>query len=211
MIESKETSISTLDELSAAAIAGDEKAGAVLFEKLRVRFLAIAKRRVREDDVEDLVQDALRIVIQKQGDRNRFPGVLVWSLTILRNVIGNYYQAKRREGERMLFTGEIASYAGPAGEERGRAFIETVEQIAHAISLVGKNDNRCVRLLRAVLAAVAGENGGGAPTGSELTENARRLFPDLSRNAFYVALHRCRARLRAAIAGAGGAGSEAGR
>ncbi len=210
MTEASDTSIPTLDELSAATIAGDEKAEAALFEKLRVRFLAIAKRRVREDDVEDLVQDALRIVLQKQGGRNRFPGVLVWSLVVLRNVIGNYYQAKRREGERMLFTGEIASYAGPAGEEWGRAFTETVEQIAHAITLVGKSDSRCARLLRAVLAAVARERGGGAATRSDLTENARRLFPDLSRNAFYVTLHRCRARLRVALAEAEGAGSGGG-
>ena len=94
---------SSLDGLCAAALARDARAEAALFATLRERFLAVAKRRVREDDLEDLVQDALRIVHQKHGQRQPGPGILVWSLAVLRNVIGNYYQAKEMASSKRIF------------------------------------------------------------------------------------------------------------
>ena len=69
------------------------------FSQLRQRFAEVASRRVPVDAVEDLVHDALGIVLakgpaeaQKQG-REHPP--LRWSFNVLRNVIGNYYQKRR--------------------------------------------------------------------------------------------------------------------
>ena len=63
------------------------------------RFVTVAARRVESDAVEDLVQDALRIVHEKAGVG---PGTLVdgrpalaWCFQVLRNVIGNHYQRRR--------------------------------------------------------------------------------------------------------------------
>ena len=86
----------SLDELAERSRDGHEQSSDQLLASLRVRFLAIAKRRVRPDDLEDVVQDALRIVHQKHREIEAERGMLMWSLAVLRNVIGNYYQAKER-------------------------------------------------------------------------------------------------------------------
>ncbi|MEZ4388181.1 MAG: sigma factor [Candidatus Krumholzibacteriia bacterium] len=87
----------SLDTLRQRALAGDPAAEAALFEDLRVRFLALAKRRVQPDHAEDVVQEALGVVLRKLPDLPPDRGLLVWSLTVLRNVIGNHYQARRRD------------------------------------------------------------------------------------------------------------------
>ena len=67
---------------------------------LRQRFAEIAARRVPEDAVEDIVQDALGIVLAKgpaEAHREgRIDPSLRWSFNVLRNVIGNWYQKRRR-------------------------------------------------------------------------------------------------------------------
>ena len=70
-------SVTSLDYLSQRALTGDAGAEAELFNALRVRFLVIAKRRVREDSVEDVVQDALRIIHEKHQQRKPERGFLV--------------------------------------------------------------------------------------------------------------------------------------
>ena len=69
------------------------------------------------DHAEDVVQDALRIVFDRYGEIKQGPGILVWGLTVLRNVIGNHYQARDRERERLDFVEEWPS--GALIEERG--------------------------------------------------------------------------------------------
>ena len=75
----------SIDKLGTLAGEGDERAEAALFENLRVRFLQVAKPRVREDDLEDVIQDALQIVHGKYRDRPAGRAILVWSLAVLRN------------------------------------------------------------------------------------------------------------------------------
>ncbi|MBT7310989.1 hypothetical protein HN843_04455, partial [bacterium] len=85
-----------IDSLRFRALDGDPIAEARLFEDLRVRFTDITKRRVQSDNIEDIVQDALKIVFTKYASLEKERGMLVWSLTILRNVIGNFYQSRQR-------------------------------------------------------------------------------------------------------------------
>ncbi len=59
--------------------------------ELTRRFTEVAARRVNPASIEDLVQDALRVVIEKGGDRPR----LDWCFQVLRNVIGNHYQREK--------------------------------------------------------------------------------------------------------------------
>ncbi len=66
---------------------------------LRARMLEIAGRRVPDDTVEDVVQDAVSIVLEKgpgiavrEGTANP---PLAWCFVVLRNVIGNWYQKRR--------------------------------------------------------------------------------------------------------------------
>ena len=189
-----------LDDLAAAALAGDGAAEKSLYRSLGERFLALAKRRVREDDAEDVAQEALAIVLAKQGARSPGQGILVWSLAVLRNVIGNYYQAKEREGRRMIHPGDMEKLPGaveaPAEEWGARlAAEEETARIRRGVAILGREDGRCGSIFRVILAGLA--------AGDELAEAGRRAFekvrdrfPDMNRGAFYVALHRCRSRLR---------------
>ena len=65
--------------------------------KLREIFLALAKRRVRdEQDAEEIVQDALMTVVEKTPSQTFEKSFLQWAFGVLRNKIGNYYQQRER-------------------------------------------------------------------------------------------------------------------
>lgn len=190
-------SVLSVDALAGAWLAGDERAETRLFEFLRVRFLAVAKRRVQPDHLEDLVQEALQIVLRKARDQRRSEQVLVWSLTILRNVIGNHYQARKREQERMA-TGEhildnlADPTTGPDFLEQGNPALEA------ALRQLAERFPRCGRIFSAILASL--EQGGGP---REISQRAlasvQRRIPEMTRGGFYTALHRCRSQLRALL------------
>ncbi len=185
----------SLDELARLSADGDAVAEQELFERLRVRFLSIAKRRVRADDLEDVVQDALRTVHGKYGQRQAAPTMLTWSLAVLRNVIGNYYQRRQRRNgaeafdeQRHVSVESAAAQAVVAGEE-------TVAEALEAIARLARTDARCAIMFRRILESL---ELGGVP--AEVSRRAmasmRAEFGDVSRGALYVALHRCRRRLR---------------
>jgi DNA-directed RNA polymerase specialized sigma24 family protein len=67
--------------------------------RLRERLLAVASRRVPAEAVEDVVQDALRVIVERKVPEtgamiDDLPG-LAWCFQVLRNTIGNYYQKAR--------------------------------------------------------------------------------------------------------------------
>ncbi len=70
---------------------------------LRQRFVEIAGRRVPESAVEDVVQDALVIILAKgpaqAQDAGQSHPSMRWSFNVLRNVIGNWYQKRRHHEE----------------------------------------------------------------------------------------------------------------
>ncbi len=181
----------SLDELSALAARGDAPAREALFDQLRVRFLQIAKRRVRADDCEDVVQEALRIVHARLTDRSPERGILIWSLTVLRNVIGNYYQKKARLDRGEPFEerkhAAVATVGFPGREE--------VDAVVEALGRLARREPRCGALFRRILESL---DEGGSPR--EISQRAMARFledeGDTSRGALYVALHRCRQRLR---------------
>jgi RNA polymerase sigma factor (sigma-70 family) len=69
--------------------------------RLRDRFLAVARSRVPENVLEDIVQEALRIVYERGlagAHHGRVEGEphLAWCFQVLRNVVGNYYTKERK-------------------------------------------------------------------------------------------------------------------
>ena len=68
-----------------------------LVDELGRRFREIATRRVAADDVDDVVQEALRIVVQKSSGSGSFEELppIAWSMQVLRNTVGNYYKRER--------------------------------------------------------------------------------------------------------------------
>ncbi len=190
----------TLDTLSKRSLAGDLQAEAALFQALRVRFLPIAKRRVQADQAEDLVQDTLRIVFDRYGERNEGPGILVWGLTVLRNVIGNYYQARDREKERLSFVEDLPEKMAAHPDFLAQAELaQTRDNLLQAIDLLAMKFPRCGVFFHHLLSSLAK---GGSPNeiSTRTLDFVRRDHPEISRGNFYTALHRCRAQLRTILA-----------
>ncbi len=190
----------SLDTLSERSLAGDPKAEAALFKSLRVRFLPIAKRRVQVDHAEDLVQDTLKIVFDRYGERNEGQGILVWGLTVLRNVIGNYYQAKTRENERLSFVDELPGDAACEVDFLADTQLaQTRKNLMGAIAQLAMRFPRCGKIFHHLLTSL--EYGGSPNEVSTRTLNlVRQDNPDMNRGRFYTALHRCRAQLRDILA-----------
>lgn len=186
-----------LDELAARWLGGDPRSENLLFENLRVRLLAVAKRRVQPEHLEDLVQETLHIVLRKAREQRRTENVLVWSLAILRNVIGNHYQERRRESERMVSGDNILDYvADPAaGADQSPP---AGRQLERALAHLAERFPRCGTIFAGILASL--EQGGGPREVSQRAlESIQRRSPDMTRGGFYTALHRCRAQLRAIL------------
>ncbi len=190
----------SLDTLSERSLAGDPRAESALFESLRVRFLPIAKRRVQVDHAEDLVQDTLKIVFDRYGERNEGQGILVWGLTVLRNVIGNYYQAKDRERKRLTFVEDLPAEAACEVDFLADAELaQTRENLMGAIASLAERFPRCGAIFHHLLTSL--EYGGSPNEVSTRTlKRVQQDNPDMNRGKFYTALHRCRAQLRDILA-----------
>ncbi len=193
--------LSSLDELCVLALDGDERAQSELFSALRVRFLQVAKRRVQGDHLEDVVQDALRIILDKYHARTGDTGILVWSFTVLRNVIGNYYQSRRRDVERTTYVEDWQTFRSASvviDPTRDRETAEFTSRLEEAVATLARKSPRCGKLFANLLKSF--QHGGGQREVSQRAiEMAQHEDPGMSRNNFYVALHRCRAQLRALL------------
>jgi len=187
-----------LDDLASLARSGDRRAEEGLFDYLRVSFLAVAKRRVRQDDLEDVVQDALRVILDKYREREE-RGLLSWSFAVLRNVIGNHYQ-KRAVLDRGLPL-EATPDAGATEPGLAGDWTEEIDsnrllgQVLKGIEILARAHPRCGSLFARVLAIQGLRDLPGAGRGGPVPG-----FEEMTRGALYVALHRCRARLRAILA-----------
>ncbi len=191
--------LQSLDELAERALAGDGRAESALFSTLRVRFLDIAKRRVQDSDLEDVTQEALRIIHAKYSEKKSDRGMLPWSCAVLRNVIGNYYQAMGARRRREQITADPRAFpVRDEGTLPGTAALEsaeTRERVVEAITILSRRHPRCGLVFRRIL-----EN---LERGGDPREVTRRAIDGLLRDDrslkagnLYVILHRCRAHLR---------------
>jgi len=187
----------SLDLLASLAVGGDPAAESRLFLQLRERFLAIAKRRVREADCEGVVQDALHITLAKYRGRASTSGTLPWGLAVLRNVIGNYYQRQRAREPQEPLDDELAAGGGSRDLDPLGALLaeERLAGIARGLERLARERPRCAELFRRILDCLAD---GGTPAEVSRRALARmaEVTPEATANAVYVMLHRCRARLR---------------
>lgn len=162
------------------ASVGDRSSNAWL-EDLRKQFLRLAARRVDEPYVEDVVQDALRVVIEKSPEATP---ELAWCFQVLRHTIGNHYrreQTRRRWMEADPEGELLAQAAGPSLLEAMDAK-ETAQLFAVSIRELGGPDDTCRQYLSRLLQ-------GASP---KQVANAASLDAAV----FYRRLYRCRQRLR---------------
>jgi DNA-directed RNA polymerase specialized sigma24 family protein len=158
---------------------------------LRARFVAIVGRRVPPDAVEDIVQDALRVVCEKADGLD--PALLddgwpraSWSFQVLRNTVGNHYsRMARRSDHRTLDLRDAGPAPGPTPMEARD--VKELRRILHGVlHVLGESHPDCGRYLQRLVdglspAAVASEEG-------------------LAPGALHRRLYRCRMVLRSLLA-----------
>lgn len=162
---------------------------------LRASLVEQARRRVEPGAVEDVVQDTLRVIVER-GVRE--PGgawvdglpPLAWSMQVLRNMIGNHYQRARVRSARWSPVEEAASIPSAGGTPLELYEVAEGERIVRmAIERVAGSDPNCGRYLERLA-------GGAAP--GDLAEKE-----GVDAAAFYRRLYRCREKLRTRLREAG--------
>lgn len=164
-------------------------------EQLRQQFLQVARRRVPPADVEDVVQDALRVVHDRGSAlpaERRVEGLppLAWCFQALRHVVGNHYQRRHRR-QRVLESRdphaggweEAVDPRTPAEALQGE---ELRGHVHAALAELARREDPCHGYLNAVL------------DGSSARELALR--EGLEPAVLYRRLYRCRQKLRQLLA-----------
>lgn len=162
---------------------------------LRARFVAVARRRVEPDVVEDIVQEALRVVVERGipgpgGDVVDGVPPIARCLQVLRNVIGNHYQRARVRSARLASL-DVATGLPDPGHTPLEAYAadDAARQIRRALDALAVTDPGCGRYLRRL---AEGQSPGAIARAEEVAEAA-----------FYRRLYRCREKLRARLAAIG--------
>jgi len=163
-------------------------------EKLRARFIEVAARRVGESDVEDVVQEAMRVVVEKRivpgGEVVGELPPMAWCFQVLRNTIGNHYGREDTRRRRLVAEEHSASeVAAPARFAEEMDSRETLRVIEDALVEMGRSDPQCGRYLMRLVddarpQAVAADEG-------------------LEPAVFYRRLYRCRQKLRGLLTARG--------
>ena len=86
---------------------GDREAENALFEKLHARILALAKKRIWDEEAaRDLAQETLRTAFEKYREIDRQRSFLPWVVTIFHHKAGNYIK-KRQTQRKHLESGAV--------------------------------------------------------------------------------------------------------
>ncbi|MEW6365551.1 MAG: sigma-70 family RNA polymerase sigma factor [Acidobacteriota bacterium] len=139
------------------ARAGDPEAREKLFLYLRARYRFLAKSKVSEGDLEDVVHDTLMVVQEHFSEIQTRQGLLEYTDAVLRNIIGNYYYYERQRKRRQV---ELHS-GDPESVDRGRSQEPQIEAalmypaVRRAIELLGESRPRCRALLLAICEGVS--------------------------------------------------------
>jgi RNA polymerase sigma factor (sigma-70 family) len=103
---------------------GDDKYDRV-FDLLVQRITYVARRRVPEDVVKDIVQDTLLILLEKLPDLDSDTEILPYTFIILRKVIGNYYHRERSLGKIRLDKSN-ETYSNPADDMDSQIYFNQI-------------------------------------------------------------------------------------
>lgn len=165
---------------------------------LRKQFERIAARRVGRDDVQDVVQEAMRIVAEK-GIEEQAAGEgalphLGWCFQVLRHTIGNHYRRERTRKQRFVSDSDLPDEEtsgldapGPIVEAFGSA--DTLRLIEAAIADLEREQPQCGRYVSQLVAGMRPH---------EIATAAGLDGP-----VFYRRLYRCRQKLRVLLTARG--------
>ena len=159
--------------------------------ELRSQLLAVARRRVASDAAEDVVQETLRILLEKgvlapgAVSPEGAPALAV-ALRTLRNVIGNHYQRERRRRTESDLEDAARRTPDPAPTPlEALAAGDRVRIVRESLEAMARTDRDCARYLARLLDGLmprdlAGEEG-------------------LEEAVLYRRVYRCRLKLRALL------------
>lgn len=154
--------------------------------RLRGEFVRVATRRVEAAEVEDVVQEAMRIIAEKGIDRAAEPvegrPPVAWCFQVLRNTIGNYYQRERTRRRWVEDDTEAIAVAPSPTPLESLDSQRTLSVIEDTLAGMRRSDPTCAGYLMRIL---EGERAG------ELAASE-----SVERGAFYRRLYRCRQKLR---------------
>jgi RNA polymerase sigma factor (sigma-70 family) len=143
------------------ALQGDKLAEKELFSYLTVRFVALAKRRLRsKDDAEDVAQEACATVLSKYKVDLSIVNFEAWAYGVLRMKIGNHLQKKNTRQEQPLLENESLDAAKKSAYQCDpelalrlsncvRKLVTTFPRYARVLNLIHqgyKSDEICQRL-----------------------------------------------------------------
>jgi DNA-directed RNA polymerase specialized sigma24 family protein len=132
---------------------------------------------VSAEAVEDIVQEALTVVLAKRGASPDPTESLPWCFQVLRNVIGNHYQRQRTRARAVPGPDPIAPPTPLEALERA----EVARILREAVAELASRDRECGDLLRRALAEEAPASAGDAASTP------------------YVRAFRCRQKLKAIL------------
>ena len=121
-----------MEHLLEKAKSGDKNAEKEIFSHLFVRFKYLAKRRIGEENCEDLAQEACMTIAEKYKTEEYTVGFAAWAYGVLKMKIGNFLQAKKRlSGKQKSFdNGYVLNRASDPDPDLKRALIKCIKKVA---------------------------------------------------------------------------------
>ena len=166
---------------------GTRNAADAWLKQLRERFVSITRRRVAPDAVEDIVQDAMRVVIERglsgPGSMETGEPALAWCFQVLRNVIGNHYQKERvRQRRTGPDVDDLDPHDPAPAPLEALASDEALRVVGDCLAEMAASDAGCARYLRRLVEGLAPR------------DLARE--EDVTEAVLYRRVYRCRLKLR---------------
>jgi DNA-directed RNA polymerase specialized sigma24 family protein len=150
-----------------------------ILDLLEQRIASVARKRVPQDAVKDVVQDTLIRLVEKLPELTADTDVLPYTFIIMRNVIGNYYQGERIR-EKFL---DLDSHVIPTNPLQA---LETRMNLDHVLEECRKVNGDFARIVEMVLEGYSKE---------EIMKD-RNLA---TLEALHTRIHRGRKQLRAVL------------
>lgn len=154
---------------------GDKAAEKLLFERLFVRFAAIAKQRLKEDYSEDIAQDACLTILEKYKTLPPETEFTPWAYQVLRNKIGNFLKNSRIRNDKVTYSENIEKLGG---FDQSGTDPELKQKIVSCLKKLAKSNPNYLMIIDL--------KNQGFTTG-EICQKMK-----INANHLYVLLHRCR-------------------
>lgn len=132
-----------INSLQNAARHGDRTAENDLFQYLHARFRLFAQRKLRDrEDAEEVVQDALKTVLEKYREIEFEISFAAWAYRVLENKILTFHRTRKRRQEHQE---DLARRAGSSERDRSDGDLEV--RLLECLRKLNEVNRRHARIL----------------------------------------------------------------